>query len=150
MSKSKEYKTWTCMKQRCYDKSHISYPYYGKVGIRVCERWKSSFQRFYEDMGDRPPNKTLDRINPTDDYYPDNCRWATQSVQVHNQKKGNGRLSKYKGVTYHKNHNVWQSTITKNYKNMYLGSFSSEEDAAIAYNVAAQLFHGDLANLNPV
>lgn len=44
-------------------------------------------QIYYEDMGDRPAGKTLDRINPYGNYEPNNCRWATYKEQVHNRRR---------------------------------------------------------------
>ena len=54
---------WQSMKDRCSKPTNIAYKYYGKRGIRVCERWRS-FARFIEDMGPRPSGAhSLDRIN---------------------------------------------------------------------------------------
>jgi hypothetical protein len=75
------YKTWKEMRQRCYNPRKSNYRYYGKKGIRVCDRWKD-FCCFVADMGERPLSKTLDRINPDGDYTPDNCRWATPLEQA--------------------------------------------------------------------
>lgn len=44
-----------------------------------------TFAGFLEDMGERPPGTTLDRINPLGQYVKDNCRWATRQVQDFNK-----------------------------------------------------------------
>ncbi len=80
------YHSWEQMKQRCLNPKATRYPTYGGLGITVCERWLE-FKNFYEDMGDRPAGKTLDRINPYGNYEPNNCRWATYKEQVHNRRR---------------------------------------------------------------
>lgn len=83
---TRTYHSWEQMKQRCLNPKATRYPTYGGVGITVCERWLE-FKNFYEDMGDRPVGKTLDRINPYGNYEPSNCRWATYKEQVHNRRR---------------------------------------------------------------
>lgn len=78
------YKSWAAMLARCQTPSSGAYPEYGGIGISVCERWQS-FENFYDDMGDRPPGKTLDRFpDPHGDYEPGNVRWATNTEQRRN------------------------------------------------------------------
>lgn len=85
----RNYSTYRSMLQRCLNPNNTAYEYYGGRGIGVCERWQgeNGFARFCEDMGERPPDQTLDRINVNGDYSPDNCRWATQAVQAKNKRK---------------------------------------------------------------
>lgn len=82
------------MLQRCYNRDHKSYKYYGKKGIKVCARWRGDKGRLhlFEDMGARPEGMTLDRIDNTKGYSPTNCRWATRKQQVRN-RKGNNYVS---------------------------------------------------------
>lgn len=85
---SVEYRTWLAMKARCYDPKNKSYPDWGGRGIRVCDRWNTSFKDFLEDMGPRPPDKqSIDRIRVNEDYGPGNCRWATLQEQASEHKR---------------------------------------------------------------
>lgn len=74
------------MKARCYYPSHRGFKNYGARGISVCERWRGSFMAFLEDMGECPPDLTLERINPDGHYEPTNCRWATWEDQARNRR----------------------------------------------------------------
>ncbi len=79
-SRTRLYYIWRDMRRRCYSSKHNSYPWYGAKGIRVCEEWFGSFLAFrdwalshgYQD------NLTIDRVDSTKDYGPDNCQWMTQ------------------------------------------------------------------------
>lgn len=90
MSGSPTYRSWEAMKRRCQSTNSSQYSYYGGRGITVCARW-DSFEIFLSDMGERPQGMTLDRINPDENYSPDNCRWASRSRQSTN-KRNNIRI----------------------------------------------------------
>lgn len=85
---TREYTTWAAMLKRCYHKNHRHYDLYGGRGISVCERWRgpNGFLAFLEDMGERPPGKTIDRFPDKDgNYEKSNCRWATWAEQARNR-----------------------------------------------------------------
>jgi hypothetical protein len=77
--------SWSSMVSRCTNSKQNSYALYGGAGITICERWHS-FANFLSDMGERPAGLTLDRINPSGNYEPSNCRWADWFTQGGNRK----------------------------------------------------------------
>jgi hypothetical protein len=76
--------SWNAMMKRCYLDTDPSFHKYGKRGISVCIRWHQ-FESFINDMGPRPFGMSIDRINPSGDYEPSNCRWATPGTQASNK-----------------------------------------------------------------
>ena len=87
-SKESGYDSWRSMKQRCLNKNHGNYKYYGGSGITICKEWIDSFERFIKDMGERPSKKhQLDRIDSNDNYKPNNCHWVTSTENNRNLKK---------------------------------------------------------------
>lgn len=78
-NRSGAYRSWQAMHQRCK-----SNPYY--VNITICERWSgdNGFINFLQDMGERPNELTIERVDNTKGYEPTNCIWASRLVQSNN------------------------------------------------------------------
>lgn len=85
MSNTPTHRSWASMIQRCRNKKSRIYKYYGGRGIIVCKRW-NKFENFYKDMGLRPNNTSLDRINNNGNYNAKNCRWASREEQRNNTR----------------------------------------------------------------
>lgn len=102
--KKRLYGVWRGMKQRCCDKNSISYKWYGERGIDVCDEWKHSFEAFeqwalsagYDDTKSRK-EQSLDRIDGSKGYSPDNCRFITHSENCRNTSRN--VLITHNGVT---------------------------------------------------
>ena len=96
-------------------------------------------------------NKFVDHINHNSlDNRKSNLRVCTQKENRRNSKSNKNSSSKFKGVTWHKRNKKWVSQIRTNKKNIWLGLFENEIDAALVYNGAAKYLFGEFAYLNEV
>lgn len=145
LSKTVEYETWVRMKGRCYNLLNQDYPQYGGKGIGVCASWRESFEAFLADMGERPEGMELDRKDPSKDYSPENCRWATEQVQAWNRGLMCTNTSGKDGVRLTK-YGRWEARISKDGKEMYLGTFNTIEDAVAAREAAEVRLYGEVKN----
>jgi hypothetical protein len=90
MCESAEYTIYCGIKARCYNPKHVSYKYYGAIGITMDDHWlgKNGFENFYRDMGPKPSEDryfySIERIDRKLPYSKENCKWATYDEQNQN------------------------------------------------------------------
>ena len=141
MTGTPTYKSWLKMKERCYLSSYVEKEFYQEIGITVCKRWLESFENFYEDMGERPEGMTLDRIDFTQGYSPENCRWADLTMQAFNCKKYKTNKSGRTGVHLEKN-GLYSARIGYRGEDIFLGSEMSFETACKVRSDAELKYYG--------
>lgn len=97
-SKHPLYSVWKGMKNRCNNPKDSKYKYYGGKGVKLCSDW-DSFQNFYDwAIGNGYSNGlTIDRIDNSKGYCPENCRWVTREFQSRN--RSNCFYVTYNGTT---------------------------------------------------
>jgi len=113
---SKEYKALRHIIQRCYNPNHKFFSYYGGRGIKVCDRWRYSFENFLEDMERAPSSRhSIDRIDNNGDYCPENCKWVTSKEQANNRR--NNKYFEYEGNV--QNFTQWKKELKVSYIFIY-------------------------------
>ena len=81
---TREYRSYRSAKSRCNNSKNLAWKHYGGRGIKFLF---TSFEQFFAELGTRPENKTLDRINNDGNYEPGNVRWGTRHEQLSNRRK---------------------------------------------------------------
>lgn len=86
-SNTRLYHIYSAMIARCYNPKSTPYRYYGAKGITVCDEWKNSFEAFtlWANNHGYADNLSIDRINNSKGYCPDNCRWVPLTEQSKNR-----------------------------------------------------------------
>ena len=134
LTKHPLYSTWRDMKHRCYNENAKVYKDYGARGIQICDRWLD-INNFIEDMYPTwEEGLSLDRIDVNGNYEPNNCRWATQTIQSRNTRdimKTN--TSGFRGVSWNKAREKWGAYISLNNKQIHLGRYPTALEAGKAY-----------------
>lgn len=98
-----------------------------------------------------PKGKHIDHINSDGlDNRKCNLRFCNNSQNHMNVGLRSDNTSGYKGVSYSKGIKKWSSKIWKDGKSIFLGYFDDKDDAARAYNRAAESLFGDFASLNKI
>lgn len=130
-------------------------PWLNRAGYFVVSLWQDNKKQNFDVhrlvglafVGDYPKFDHKDR-NSTNNF-PSNLRPCTSSENGANTT-GRSGTSKFKGVSWDKSRQKWQTHVMVDYKSKFLGRFDSEVDAAKAYNKAAVQYFGEFACINEV
>ena len=142
LTKTKGYKLWCNIIQRCYNPKNHSYKYYGEKGVIMEDYFKNSYENFinwikgianYEKWLNSS-ELSLDRIDNTLGYVRGNIKFSTKTEQVENQNLRLDNKSGYKGVCYHKLNKKYGATITINKSKVFLGYYDTALEAALVYD----------------
>lgn len=116
-SRTKLYRVWCGMKNRCYNSNTDAFKNYGFRGISVCEEWKENFANFsdWAEKNGYTEGLTIDRIDVNGNYSPGNCRWVSRNTQNNNTRRSvkvtyMGRTQSIKD---------WCNELNLNYKKIY-------------------------------
>jgi len=136
LTNNKIYQAWYNIKKRCYDEKHKNFNRYGAIGINMCDEWLTNPKKFIEWSlkNGYKIGLEIDRINPMGGYKPNNCRWATRTLQARNTRMTDRNTSGFRGVSFSKACNLWTVQIGVNKKRIHLGYFKNAIDGALAYD----------------
>jgi len=145
------YKIWTGIIDRCYNENRENYDRYGAKGIRVCEEWLNNFDSFLKWALENGYSDELNinRIDPTKNYEPSNCRWSNTFVQMQNRGMLKNNKTGVTGVAYIESQGFYRTYITRDNIRKDLGKFSTLEGAKKARIVAEEYYkkYGTLKGL---
>jgi len=129
------YKIWLGARDRCRNPKHKRYVDYGGRGINFDTLW-DDFTTFkdWADSNGYAEDKSLDRQDNDKGYSVSNCRWVSSTAQARNRRKISSKKTSsiHKGVS--KSGDRFVARITIDYKTHNLGTYSTQEYAAEAYN----------------
>lgn len=143
---TKAYSTWTKVLERCYnEKLREKYPTYKDVG--VCKEWEC-FQNFAEWFEDKLIGGfVLDKdilFKGNKVYSPNTCCFVPQEINKLFTKRGNARGKYLIGVRALGDR--FQARLNKTDHVVYLGCFSTQEEAFYAYKTAKEEYIKEVAN----
>lgn len=107
------YHRWNNIIRRCTDPKNLAYKNYGARGITVCKEWHNfkEFEKWAFANGYKK-GLTIDRIDNSKGYFPENCRFTDIITQANNRRSN--ILFTYKGKT--KDLQQWCNELGLNYK----------------------------------
>lgn len=142
----REWSSWENMHQRCNNPKHVQFNDYGGRGISICPEWDrtkgGNFYNFLEDMGFRPDDLTLDRIDGEQGYCKENCQWSTRGLQNYNRRLRKDNSNGKTGISWNKDLSKYATYICVEKKQIHLGYFSKLEDALAARSEAEIEYYG--------
>lgn len=118
-SRTRLYNIWCGIKARCNNPKTYNFYLYGGRGIKVCNEWEHSYEKFekWAIKNGYDQHLTIERIDVNGNYCPENCRWATNKEQSNNTRRTvkieyNGETFSIKGLSEH---------LNLNYRKLYSG-----------------------------
>lgn len=135
-NKTRIFRIYHNIKQRCNNKKHPRFKDYGLKGIKLCKEWEDSLENFINWSENNGYNEllTIDRKDNDKGYSPENCRWVGYGTQAINQGIRKDNTSGFKGVCKEKG--KWRADTQINKKRIFLGYFNTPEEASEAYEQA--------------
>lgn len=124
--------TWANMKRRCVSPRGKEIDLYR--GVTLCDEWMA-FEPFMEwslANGYRD-DLTIDRIDPSKGYSPENCRYVDHSVQAANRRLTDKNKSGHAGVSFDRG--KWVAKVTWRGQQKHLGRHGTIEEAVAARNL---------------
>lgn len=129
MSRTRPYRIWKNIKDRCLNPKNPSWKYYGGRGITICSEW-ITFEGFWLDMkSSYLENLEIDRIDVNKGYSKENCRWTTGSQNSFNQKTKVTNKTGVTGVVKDTKPGSFRAQIGFHVRQIYLGVFDDFETA---------------------
>lgn len=131
--RSPTYQSWQAMLDRCDNPGRVHSHRYVDRGIAVAPRWRD-FAAFLADMGERPADLWLERIDNDRGYEPGNCKWATPVEQQAN--KCSNFIVEYRGesaplVTWARRLNLSYQTLTSRLRKQGMSTAQAFETPGI-------------------
>lgn len=112
-TKTRLYKIWLKIKERCNNPNSNRFNCYGQRGIKISKKWENDFLNFekWALANGYQNNLTIDRIDNNKNYEPGNCRWVTQKTQQNNRRSNLNITYKNQTQTLAK----WSEQLNINY-----------------------------------
>ena len=128
------FRTWESINGRCHNPNYSGYDKYGAKGITVCNTWQKHSNAFmaWALLNGYTDKLTIERIDFTKGYSPENCMWIPLACQAGNRGKSNRNTSGYVGVNYHTKKKGWIARVTIEGRRKEIGKFSTAEEAHLA------------------
>ena len=132
ISRHRFYKTWGGMMHRCTNQNQSNYKSYGERGIKVCKEWLdvTAFVSWAERTHPNTEGYSLDRIDNSLGYSPENCRWVDKTTQVINRGIMKNNISGFVGIK--SSGKKWSARIRIFNKDIWVGSYNTKEEAVQA------------------
>ena len=140
LSKTRLYSIYSGMKQRCYNPNNQHYSIYGGKGITICDEWNGSngLQNFFEWSLSHGYNEdlTIDRIDSSKGYSPNNCQWITASENSSRVHSSSTEQELGKDCTIYTNN----EQLVFRLKKLLLDTKNSQRDIAKKMGISPQAF----------